>query len=270
MADPLLSLAPSDLRALSTAIRTGRLSPPYSSDSLERYLHAETASHVASSLQTMQSTFGTSTAIAHSLELLSEALSERALLSNSFDLVTSSPEVNGITNRDTCVVVSELFRNARNSVLLAGYAVHQGQTVFRALAARMQAEPTLAVRLFLDIQRRPGDTTADPELVRRFIHQFRTSQWPVGTRMPEIFYYPASLNDDRRACSALHAKCIVVDNESVYISSANFTEAAQQRNIEVGILVRSADLAERATRFFNALVVAGELTSAIPFAATAP
>jgi phosphatidylserine/phosphatidylglycerophosphate/cardiolipin synthase-like enzyme len=53
---------------------------------------------------------------------------------------------------------------------------------------------------------------------------------------------------------SLHAKCIVVDNEQVFVSSANFTEAAQNRNIEVGLLVRSAVLSERLSRFFEALV----------------
>jgi phosphatidylserine/phosphatidylglycerophosphate/cardiolipin synthase-like enzyme len=36
-----------------------------------------------------------------------------------------------------------------------------------------------------------------------------------------------------------------VDGQSVFISSANFTEAAQERNIEVGLLVRSRSLADR-------------------------
>lgn len=52
----------------------------------------------------------------------------------------------------------------------------------------------------------------------------------------------------------LHAKYIVVDNEYVFVSSANFTEAAQNRNVEVGLLVRSAVLSERLTRFFEALL----------------
>jgi phosphatidylserine/phosphatidylglycerophosphate/cardiolipin synthase-like enzyme len=30
---------------------------------------------------------------------------------------------------------------------------------------------------------------------------------------------------------SLHAKCIAVDNEQVFVSSANFTEAGQDRNI---------------------------------------
>jgi len=50
------------------------------------------------------------------------------------------------------------------------------------------------------------------------------------------------------------AKCIVVDGAHVFVSSANFTEAAQERNIEVGLLIQSRALAERVRRFFDALL----------------
>jgi len=62
---------------------------------------------------------------------------------------------------------------------------------------------------------------------------------------------------------SLHAKCIVVDAEHVFVSSANFTEAAQERNIEVGLLIQSRALGERVRRFFDALVDSGYFGRAI-------
>jgi phosphatidylserine/phosphatidylglycerophosphate/cardiolipin synthase-like enzyme len=35
----------------------------------------------------------------------------------------------------------------------------------------------------------------------------------------------------------IHAKCVIADQRQALITSANFTEAAQKRNIEVGLLV---------------------------------
>jgi len=49
----------------------------------------------------------------------------------------------------------------------------------------------------------------------------------------------------------------------VFVSSANFTEAAQERNIEVGLLIQSRALAERVRRFFDALVDSGYFGRAI-------
>src|SRR5947208_2498686 len=111
--------------------------------------------------------------------------------------------------------------------------------------------PSLSVRLFLDIQRPHGDTTSSPELIRRFAARFRSHQWPKDRPLPEVFFDPRSLETDseRRAC--LHAKCVVVDGKDVFVSSANFTEAAQQRNIEIGLLIHSAEVATRVIQYFN-------------------
>ena len=118
--------------------------------------------------------------------------------------------------------------------------------------------PGLKVRLFLDVHRQPTDTTLDAELFARFARRFRENEWP-GNRLPEVFYDPRSLNLDAEKRSSLHAKCVVVDKQVAFVSSANFTEAAQVRNIEAGVLVRSARFASRLAHHFEALAGAGVL-----------
>ncbi|MFM9067907.1 MAG: phospholipase D-like domain-containing protein, partial [Planctomycetota bacterium] len=95
--------------------------------------------------------------------------------------------------------------------------------------------------------------------VRRFAVRFKRQQWPAECPVPNLFYDPRSLDvtQDKRAC--LHAKCVVVDAEKVFVSSANFTEAAQLRNIEVGVLIDSAATANQVASFFGALVSDGRL-----------
>ena len=90
-------------------------------------------------------------ATAHTLELLASAFSKRPSIDDLIDLVMTGPPVAGQGNRDTSVVVSDLFRNAGETILIAGYAVYQGQKVFHALADRMAECPALKVRMFLDI-----------------------------------------------------------------------------------------------------------------------
>jgi phosphatidylserine/phosphatidylglycerophosphate/cardiolipin synthase-like enzyme len=259
MTEYLQQLSGTDLRDLASALRSGRLCPPYGTLGVQRILDGSTATAIATHLQELADSGFGSDQIAMTLELLASDRQSRPRLEDQLDLVTTGPEVRGVTNRDTSVVVRELFANANKSVLVAGYAVYQGQRVFHALAQRMTELPTLAVRLFLDIQRGPGDTSTPGDLVRRFAERFRNQQWPAGYSLPTVYYDPRSLDigSDKRAC--LHAKCVVVDGEVVFVSSANFTEAAQQRNIEVGLLIRSAPLAERMTRFFDTLQTEGML-----------
>ena len=133
-------------------------------------------------------------AAAYSLELLASARSELSSVGDLIDLVLTGPQIAGAEHRDTSVVVSELFRKAEESILIAGYAVYQGPRVFHALAERMVERPTLKVRMFLDIQRKPGDTSSSAELVRRFAHRFQSEEWPIGRMCPEVFYDPRALS----------------------------------------------------------------------------
>jgi len=263
MKEALLSLSPSELKTLAASLRTGRLNAPYSASSLNRFFADQLAVSVAASLQGMADNGLQPDAAAYSLEMLASAFSERPSLGDMIDLVLTGPPISGQGNRDTSVVVGDLFRKAEKSILIAGYAVYQGQKVFHSLAERMVECPALRVRMFLDIQRKPGDTTAPAELVRRFVHRFQSQEWPAGKPVPEIFYDPRALSPDRLKRAVLHAKCVVADSRDVFVSSANFTEAAQERNIEVGLLLHSTSVAERLTQFFDDLCVAEQFLQAL-------
>ena len=52
----------------------------------------------------------------------------------------------------------------------------------------------------------------------------------------------------------LHATAGVVDEESVFVTSANLTEAAFDRNIELGLLVRDRTLAATTLMHFRTLI----------------
>ncbi len=61
----------------------------------------------------------------------------------------------------------------------------------------------------------------------------------------------------------LHAKAVVADDEAVFVTSANLTEAALDRNIEVGLLVRDRALAATVSSHFRGLIDRG-LLRALP------
>jgi phosphatidylserine/phosphatidylglycerophosphate/cardiolipin synthase-like enzyme len=263
MKDALLTLPSSELRALAASLRTGRLTAPYTGFSLRRFFTESLATSVAASLQSMAESGMSPSAAAHSLELLASSISEHPPVEDFVDLVMTGPAVPGRENRTTSVVVSDLFRQAQKTILVAGYAVYQGKKVFYALAERMVERPSLRARMFLDIQRKPGDSSSPAELVRRFAHRFQSDEWPTGIPTPEVFYDPRALSSDRVQRTALHAKCVVADGQEVFVSSANFTEAAQERNIEIGLRLHSTAIAERLTLFFDAHCDSGQFLRAL-------
>ncbi len=85
------------------------------------------------------------------------------------------------------------------------------------------------------------------------------NEWP-GRRLPQVYYDPRSVAPVGPTRSALHAKCVVIDGQEVLVTSANFTAAAQQRNIELGLLVRSAPIATQIEQHFGELIKDGILS----------
>ena len=244
-----------DLRSIASAIRDGRLSVQPGALALRSFCQPDLAERLAGILGQMQASAST---LAGWMELLAGERDRVAVARGAIDLVWTGPEVEGMHNRETGAVVRELFGSAKQSVLVVGYAIHQGKEVFEGLAASLDRDPNLEVRMVVDIQRAWRDTTVDHDLVARFSHEFRREQWP-GVTLPTVFYDPRSLAVDLEQRSSMHAKCVVVDRSVALVTSANFTAAAQQRNFELGLLVRDSELACTVWDHFDALVRAGVL-----------
>ena len=186
------------------------------------------------------------------LEIGADAAEARKNGAMAADLVWTGPEAPVSHSRDTSVVVEELFANARRQVLVSSYVVHQGAVIFESLATRMAQLPDLRVRLFLHVGRDWKDTREDSELLREFAARLN-EQWPWPKR-PEVYYDPRTVSADGAQRATWHAKCVLVDDDLAFVTSANFTEWAQQRNIEAGVLLRDHDFASQLMRQFEGLI----------------
>lgn len=250
--DDIFTFCDGDLHEISSALKSGRLSMPVSALGLSRIVGSSSVG-AAASLNKWSETGLNAKQIAWGIDLILKARQRIPAQDEIVELVLTGPESPGIVVRDTGAVVHELFARAEQSVLVVGYALHQGRAIFRSLADRMVRAPHISVQLFFDIQRRRGQSKTVTTLVRDFVKRFKADEWPDGSPTPEVFYYPASLDDKRSARSCLHSKCVIVDCCIAFVSSANFTDAAHNRNIETGVLIRSPALAARLAQHFQGL-----------------
>jgi phosphatidylserine/phosphatidylglycerophosphate/cardiolipin synthase-like enzyme len=244
------------LEILATAAESGALRAPFSAGGLARWLAPREAQSAAGGLATL----GTLSAepLACVLRMLADERRRAAERRTPVDLVWTGPDTPGVASRDTAVVVRHLFQAAQHSVLVSSFAVAQGEQVFAALAEHADAQPELRVRLVLNVARPHQDGTPADELRRRFAAEFFGRHWP-GTRRPEIYYDPRALEPSGPTRAVQHSKCVVIDDREALVTSANFTEAAQERNIEAGVLVREPAFARQLREHFDALIEAGAL-----------
>lgn len=251
MIEGLLEL-PGHLRQrLASALETGLLDLPCSAAALRAAAGIrEGAEGAAESLAKLAATGMTAPAAGAWLRTLEAGLSGSGR--GTPDLVWSGPEVPGLHARDTRRVYEELLSTAERSIWASTYAFFDGPAAFKILAQRMDRHPGLQVTLLLNIQRKRGDTSAPDALVRRFADRFWGVEWP-GAARPRVFYDPRALSLEGPG-GVLHAKAVVADEEAVFVTSANFTEAALDRNIELGLLVRDRALAASVVCHFRGLI----------------
>lgn len=254
MNEALLSL-PAHLRArLAAALESGLVAAPFSAISMRSALGPlEGSEQILEALKSLGSMGISGKAAAAWIRTAGEMDSRRA----KPDLVWSGPEVPGLHARDTRRVYEDLLGEAEHSLWLSTYAFFDGPKAFEILAKRMDQRAELQVTLLLNIQRKKGDTTAPDALVRRFADRFWGTDWP-GTSRPKIFFDPRALELDGPT-GVLHAKVVVGDDEAVFMTSANLTAAAFDRNIEMGLLVRDRALAASVVSHFRVLIEQGLL-----------
>ena len=249
MIEALAALAPHLRKRLASALETGLLPPSSSITAVRSVIGLRVGGEdILGALSKLERLGISGKAAAVWLQTLEKANAQTA----TPDLVWSGPELPGIPARDTRRVYEELLGGAERSLWVSTFAYFDGPSVFAGLARRMEAVPALQVKLLLNIQRRRGDTTAAASLVRRFADGFWESDWP-GSSRPAVYYDPRSLEPDGPG-GVLHAKAVVADGEVVFVTSANLTDAALDRNIELGILLRDRALAASVSSHFQGLI----------------
>jgi phosphatidylserine/phosphatidylglycerophosphate/cardiolipin synthase-like enzyme len=254
MIEPLLDLPTHLRKRLAMALESGSLTFPCSATALRSILGIrEGGEDIVTVLLELEQLGVPEPAIAAWIQSIETASSRIPRP----DLVWTGPEVPGLHARDTRRVYEELIGSAERSILASTYAFFDGPKAFELLAQRMDSTSGLRVTLLLNIQRKRSDTTAAEQLVRRFADRFWKTDWP-GSARPSVYYDPRAL-DPEGPGGVLHAKAVVADEAVVFVTSANLTEAAFDRNIEVGLLVRDYALAASLSSHFRGLIDRGLL-----------
>ncbi|AGY56946.1 DISARM system phospholipase D-like protein DrmC [Gloeobacter kilaueensis] len=262
----LRGLSRTNLEALAAALESGRIVPPYSRLGLQALVGALQAEPAAAEMAHLAAQGMQPIHIAYLLRALVAERADAQQLRDQIEIVWTGDDLLAITGRDTAVVVRELFAAARKSVLIASYALDRGEkamALFGELAARLDNEPGFTVRVCLNIHRPTQSNQSEAQLVEAFGKLFREEIWP-GSKLPQVFYDPRALQKGGNERACLHAKCVVIDQQKALVTSANFTEAAHKRNIEVGALLSDQATASALWQQFALLIQKRNLLALYP------
>ena len=249
MTEALLELPPNLRERLVAALEAGTLRAPFGSAALASALGRHTGEEIVTALDYLHGLGLTTHAMAAWIRTACAAR-DRA---GRPELVWSGPSVPGLHSADTRHVFDELLGSAEHSIWASTYAFFDGKQAFEVLARRMDDCAGLHVTLLLNVQRHRDDGRSEESLIDSLRRNFWRSSWP-GERRPLVYFDPRSLSTNPRERGVLHAKAIVRDEEVTLVTSANFTEAALDRNLEVGVLLRDRFFSRSLALHFRRLI----------------
>lgn len=143
----------------------------------------------------------------------------------------------------------DLIANAKREIVLVTFAAAKIERLAQALISA--ADRGVAIKLILEFeQSSEGQLSYDAlkAFPKTLIDVVDVYSWPVDKRERNQAGRPGKL----------HAKVALIDDIAL-ISSANLTDDAFNRNLEVGICIAGGKMPETLCEYFNGLIASGTL-----------
>lgn len=250
-------LSYSSLINLAQALNNERLFLDASLNILSRYASDQESKIIFNEFRKFIEFGMTEKAVAYSLNLIAKEKQNHQNYQNKIEVVWTIPDIQGIHSRNTALIVQEIFQQAQTQLLISTYVIDRPEkaiSIFGSLMERMETKADLDVRIILNIEQPYKSNLSTDSCIRKFSENFCNNLWQ-GKRLPDVFYDSRGFSDNnpyQRSC--LHAKFIIADHQKVFLTSANFTEAAHQRNIEAGIIFDDRIIALKIINQVNLLI----------------
>jgi phosphatidylserine/phosphatidylglycerophosphate/cardiolipin synthase-like enzyme len=158
------------------------------------------------------------------------------------ELVWTGPS-SGIPLRKTRQALIELINDARHELLIVAFVVYDIDDVAAALHAATARG--VSITLVVETVERHGRPAVDRRraLSTHGGQPWAVYEWPLAQRPLEGQQH-----------GLLHAKFAIADRQILFVSSANLTQHALDRNMELGVLIHGGGAPEKAAAHVRELI----------------
>lgn len=163
----------------------------------------------------------------------------------SIDMVWTGPSTTMVPSRRTEQVFLEVLQQAKSDVFIVSFVAYKVERVIVALKEAINRGVKVSI-LFESTKSHGGKIDID-------------SLGSFSKHLPQAnFYFWASEDKEGEGyMGSVHAKCVVADGKVAFITSANLTSAALERNMELGVLIEGGNVPDRLHRHLQALATTG-------------
>lgn len=165
-------------------------------------------------------------------------------MAENIDLVWTGPKTGLIPTRNTEQAICEVINEAQKNLFIMSYVFTNASSIVNSLNGATNRG--VSVRILLESSTDHGGAVKGDGLAA------------MHSAVPKADLY--IWNPTEKAVTAgsltavVHAKCAVADHRIAFVTSANLTSAAMERNMELGILVRGGTTPDRLHNHLEALI----------------
>lgn len=168
----------------------------------------------------------------------------------NIELAWTGPDTGLIPLRRTEQVLLEVIDSATSGLFLASYVFYRASSIVEALNSAIQRGVRVRILLESSVEQGGAVRGDSAETLAKAVPGAIVYAWDPAERKHNIEAQSASV----------HAKCLVADRKLAFITSANLTSAALERNMELGLLIRGGTVPDRLQAHLEALAATRIIT----------
>lgn len=160
-------------------------------------------------------------------------------------MVWTGPQTEFVASRHTSQVLMEVIKTAKSNLFMTSFVAYKIDKIVKALNDAVTEG--VKIGILLEMSTKDGGKVDIDSL----------DIFKKNVPAVEIYTWRLDSNSDTDWSGTVHAKCAVADGKTAFITSANLTAAALERNMELGVLFRGGRIPDKLSRHLEALVATG-------------
>lgn len=260
----------SRIRDLANSIISGELMFGWNPTSVAKIVGSNEAKAICAELDAAEKAGFSKTQVGQLVMTAYDGRKAEIDAERQFELIFSGPQIEGARAASTLQEFDRVVSTASKELLVVTHSIYKAEKILASIASRqaMGAKVTICYNISRNSSQnkgRPAQKLLD-EARQDFI-----KSWGAGNPLPQVYYFPLSLwragdpGVPPEALQALtgvgdfefpvlHTKCVIADRGLALVTSANLSDSAQKRNLELGVLIKNYAYASKICNYFDGAI----------------
>jgi phosphatidylserine/phosphatidylglycerophosphate/cardiolipin synthase-like enzyme len=165
---------------------------------------------------------------------------QETMAEQQIELVLTGPSTPFVSARRTEQVLLDLVRGAKRELFVVSFVTYDWDSVTNAIQEAVARG--VHVRVLLEASKQDGGSLA------------RDQSEALRKSVPQASIYHWTSHADKFLAGKVHAKIAVSDEATAFLTSANLTGHAMEKNFEAGVLVRGGEIPGDIARHLQGLI----------------